>query len=234
VTISTQDSIPTWLTNGLVAYYPFNGNANDESGNGNNGTVNGATLTRDRLGNGSKAYSFDGVNDFINCGIFNLNSNQISINLWINESAVSSNRNVIISKYDGVSYPGDNSISRTFSLIRHDASYQNRFHAQISFDGINTFESFSSEFGVPQIWRMITISYDGNLLKWYFNGVFHSQVQINSLSNLFSSNTPIYVGCFSDGNSPESALGFFNGQIDDIRIYNRALSQSEITYLATH
>ncbi|MGK5093084.1 hypothetical protein WDW89_13840 [Deltaproteobacteria bacterium TL4] len=55
------NSIPT---NGLVAYYPFNGNANDESRNGNNGTVNGATLTTDRHGNANRAYSFDG-NDSI-------------------------------------------------------------------------------------------------------------------------------------------------------------------------
>ena len=48
------------LKDGLVAYYPFNGNANDESGNGNNGTVNGATLTTDRFGNTNKAYSFNG------------------------------------------------------------------------------------------------------------------------------------------------------------------------------
>ena len=52
------------LNNGLVAYYPFNGNANDESGNGNDGTVNGATLTTDRFGNTDQAYSFDG-NDYI-------------------------------------------------------------------------------------------------------------------------------------------------------------------------
>ena len=49
------------LDSGLVAYYPFNGNANDESVNGNNGTVNGATLTTDRFGNANKPYSFDGV-----------------------------------------------------------------------------------------------------------------------------------------------------------------------------
>ncbi|MGK5093653.1 hypothetical protein WDW89_16785 [Deltaproteobacteria bacterium TL4] len=57
-----ESSIPT---NGLVAYYPFNGNANDESGNGNNGTVNGATLTTDRDGQTGKAYSFDGTDDYI-------------------------------------------------------------------------------------------------------------------------------------------------------------------------
>jgi len=53
------------LSDGLVAYYPFNGNANDESGHGNNGIVNGATLTTDRNGNVNSAYSFDGVNSCI-------------------------------------------------------------------------------------------------------------------------------------------------------------------------
>ncbi|MBI4688657.1 MAG: hypothetical protein HY754_00055 [Nitrospirae bacterium] len=53
------------LTDGLVAYYPFNRNANDESGNGYNGTVSGATLTSDRNGNANSAYRFDGVNDYI-------------------------------------------------------------------------------------------------------------------------------------------------------------------------
>jgi len=59
--------LPTYVpTDGLVGYWPFNGNANDESGNGNNGTVNGATLTSDRFGNSSKAFSFNGTNNFIN------------------------------------------------------------------------------------------------------------------------------------------------------------------------
>ena len=52
-------------TNGLVGYWPFIGNANDESGNENNDIVNGATLTADRFGNTDKAYSFDGQNDYI-------------------------------------------------------------------------------------------------------------------------------------------------------------------------
>ncbi|MFM7769023.1 MAG: hypothetical protein ACKO8Q_00520, partial [Bacteroidota bacterium] len=53
------------MQSGLVGYWPFCGNANDASGNGNNGTVNGATLTADRFGNANSAYSFDGVNDGI-------------------------------------------------------------------------------------------------------------------------------------------------------------------------
>jgi hypothetical protein len=61
-----QAQIPSYVpTNGLVGWWPFNGNANDESGNGNHGTVNGATLAADRFGNAGKAYSFDG-DDYIN------------------------------------------------------------------------------------------------------------------------------------------------------------------------
>jgi hypothetical protein len=56
---------PADLSRGLVAYYPLNGNADDMSGNGNHGTVDGATLTQDRFGNQNSAYSFDGVNDYI-------------------------------------------------------------------------------------------------------------------------------------------------------------------------
>jgi hypothetical protein len=57
--------VPSYVpTNGLVGWWPFTGNAIDSSGNGNNGTVNGETLTTDRFGNANKAYSFDG-NDFI-------------------------------------------------------------------------------------------------------------------------------------------------------------------------
>ena len=58
-------TVSSGATTDLVAYYPFNGNANDESGNGSNATVSGATLTRDRNGNTDSAYSFDGKDDGI-------------------------------------------------------------------------------------------------------------------------------------------------------------------------
>ena len=51
---------PVWIDDGLVAYYPFDGDAKDASGNGNDGEVNGATLVEDRFGDTSKAYSFSG------------------------------------------------------------------------------------------------------------------------------------------------------------------------------
>ena len=65
ITNMQAQTLPSYVpTNGLVGYWGFNGTANDQSGNGNNGTENGATLTTDRFGNANSAYSFDG-NDFI-------------------------------------------------------------------------------------------------------------------------------------------------------------------------
>ena len=63
---SLFSQVPSYVPfNGLVGYWPFSGNANDASGNGNNGTVNGATITTDRNGVANSAYSFNGVNNLI-------------------------------------------------------------------------------------------------------------------------------------------------------------------------
>jgi hypothetical protein len=70
------------LNDGLVAYYPFNGNANDASGNGHHGTVHGATLTEDRLRNQNSAYNFDGVDDYIISRNINIPTDSFSYILW--------------------------------------------------------------------------------------------------------------------------------------------------------
>ena len=64
ITTGISQDLPSNIpANGLVAYYPFNGNANDESGNSNNGNVLGASLSGDRFGNENSAYSFDGIDE---------------------------------------------------------------------------------------------------------------------------------------------------------------------------
>ena len=81
--------VPLWSqipTDSLVAHYPFNGNANDESGNGNDGTVNGATLAADRFGNASRAYSFDGGSHIATSSQLPVNNDVGSISVWINPS----------------------------------------------------------------------------------------------------------------------------------------------------
>ena len=80
-TLSAFSQVPT---NGLVGYWPFNGNANDESGNGNNGTVNGAAFTNDRFGNINNAYNFNGTSDYIRClNAGPLGNPTVTVSFWV-------------------------------------------------------------------------------------------------------------------------------------------------------
>ena len=78
--------VPSYVpTNGLVAYWPFNGNANDESGNGNNGINYGATATSDRNGITNSALSFNGSSNYISIPYSNTIGVQqeITISFWV-------------------------------------------------------------------------------------------------------------------------------------------------------
>jgi hypothetical protein len=93
VCIAANSHAQSFVTNGLIAYYPFDGNANDASGNGLNGTVFNATLAPDRFGNGASAYSFTGSR---NCYIsvastaaLNLTTD-LSIAFWMSRTRISS------------------------------------------------------------------------------------------------------------------------------------------------
>jgi hypothetical protein len=91
------------LNDGLVAYWPFNGNANDESGNGYNGIINGASLTTDRFGNTDSAYEFDG-NDHIKAVATGLPTGERTTLLWFNANTLAT-RPVILG-YGGNGPPG--------------------------------------------------------------------------------------------------------------------------------
>lgn len=84
----------TFPTKGLVAWYPFNSNANDESGNGNNGIVAGATLTTDRFGIANKAYAFNGTNNYVTCPSGSTSTlnviGDISFSYWLKTTQTSS------------------------------------------------------------------------------------------------------------------------------------------------
>ena len=99
--LTFAQSLPSYVpADGLVGYWPFNGNANDESGNGNNGTVNGATLTADRFGNNGKAYNFNGSS---NIQVPNSNSlqigNEMTVSVWYTYSYLNNGVNYTIYVY---------------------------------------------------------------------------------------------------------------------------------------
>lgn len=119
-TASFAQNVPSYVpSNGLVGWWPFNGNANDESGNGNNGTVNGATLSSDRFGNANKAYSFDGIsNEILVLHSNSLNILPLTISVWFKTINQEQNK-MLVNKYgcqtlNGYSFNLNNSKSSAY------------------------------------------------------------------------------------------------------------------------
>jgi trimeric autotransporter adhesin len=101
---ATMAQVPNYVpTNGLVGWWPFNGNANDESGNGNNGTVNGATLASDRNGNANASMDFL-QNQYIEIqSLYQNNIGGYTISAWFKKSPTNANTDgAVVSG----SYPG--------------------------------------------------------------------------------------------------------------------------------
>jgi len=214
------------LQNGLVGYWPFCGNANDESGNGNDGVVNGATLTEDRFGNMDRAYSFDGLDDIISLP---------------NESNVQGNAARTVSAWfklnsnfaDGAIYNGGtNGDGNDFTVWIYSIGNQNEFvvHLRRYFQDVisdTIFIEFNS-------WHNVVISYDGSTndnIKFYLDSILISSTLTGLGGQTF--NTPAVsplIGNYLDQNNNNH---FFNGSLDDIGIWNRALTPEEITSLYT-
>lgn len=226
--IENADTIPSTLSYGLVAYYPFNGNANDESGNGNNGTVNGAILTTDRFGNAGKAYAFDGINNWINVpSATSLNLlGSFSISAWLNAN-VFNNHNFIVSKNQGVTGEG----TWHFGIEQNSSLFQLHYNADPCFC-LQTIAANGSNVPVNQ-WTHVLVTYDSvdHFLKYYMNGILISSFN-NFIYNNQITSYDLLIGKESGLNG--TVTGYFKGKLDDIAIYNRALTQEEITYLATH
>ena len=98
-----NDPASTPFNYGLVAWYPFDGNASDMSGNGNHGTINGATLSVNRFGVENKAYSFDGVDDYINFGnsLLPTNGDDWTASMWVNNPQANSTHGLLLAQYNG-------------------------------------------------------------------------------------------------------------------------------------
>ena len=213
-TATLAQTVPSYVPkNGLVGWWPFNGNANDESGNGNNGTVNGATLTSDRFGDTGKAYSFDGLTNYIEVSDNNTLDlvTQFSLFGWFKTNNLTKLLQTIISKPRNLNGTGYN-LTYDFQLM---GSFCNN-------NNINTGVFFDPP--TDSSWHLAIATYDGSTFNLFFDNVLVDTK--NEVFTLINSNQNLFFGM------ENSLLGrFFSGKLDDIGIWNRALTQQEITDL---
>lgn len=217
------------LESGLQAYYPFNGNANDESGNGNNGVVSGSTLINDRDGKENNAYSFDGVDDYIQLPYSSkLEPSIFSISLWF-KTTVSQNLYLIASDHP-TSAP-----AKCF----HGFYLRLTSEGKIEY-GIDASSKCSDGFGVNSKdtlndgkWHNIVATYDGNTMILYIDSIKNGE-ETNVVYGKTKQAIKIGDSNYHYEKHSHGYSEYFDGVIDDIYIYNRILTQEEITQLSSN
>jgi len=217
--------VPSYVpTNGLVGWWPFTGNTIDSSGNGNNGTVNGATLTTDRFGNGNRAYSFGGGDwiEVLNSNSLNSASSVITVSAWFNINNWDNHNNAgwftIMSKSNSVTSYGNYRTGVTKNaqgIIRLYTTLNSDIVEDTVIINLNTWNQFTA-----------IINDATNQGSLYLNGILIFQGSTGYSGWSTTDTLPLMFGMDRPG-----IIDYANGKIDDIGIWNRALTQQEITEL---
>jgi hypothetical protein len=214
-------SLPTNLQQGLVGYWPFCSNANDESGNGNDGLVNGATLTEDRFGNANAAFAFDGVDDFIQASVSELplSNSERTLSIWVNYNSIPNPGEgyYILSygSYIPFSFEGNSmGISNNTPIITWRYS---------GYGTQGTYIDTQTEIDL-NTWYNLTGVIENGVVKLYVNGVLISEADASGWNTVL---TDLFIGRLV------SEDDFTHGSLDDIGIWNRALTAEEVQELYT-
>lgn len=223
-----SQTLPSYVpTNGLVGWWPFNGNANDESGNGNNGTVyNSPTLTADRFGNNNSAYNFDWSNvtgygaSWQKIEIPTIvTSNSFTVNIWIRPTDFCWPNNNIKS---AMLIAGSAACSNTSGGIRFGLTGNSgAIGTSTSTGGLVT---NTGEVDL-NVWQMATLKVNSDSSFIYVNSVLVAKTSLSSPTTI---NSCLSVGLHHQSNGH---WYYYDGDIDDIGIWNRELSSSEIEIL---
>ena len=148
----------------LVAFYPFNGNAKDESGNGNNGFVFGATLTTDRFNNPGSAYYFDGINDYIyvpNASILQI-VQPITMSVWFKTD--------FVKPFASLFCKGEPDEPRAGYLMDINQYNQGRADFYYNHQTSEFVYVVTKNNVVDNQWHYMVASYDGEIAKIYLDG----------------------------------------------------------------
>ncbi|MGB4843867.1 MAG: LamG domain-containing protein [Ferruginibacter sp.] len=224
VLITSQSFSQVNLNLGLKAYYPFSGNAKDESGFNNNPVFNNATLTADRFGNPKSAYHFNGKNNYMkvaNSASLNM-ANKLSISLWVKPTGFYTGKcynNILLMKGDADYLAGNYSLR--FSDVYTGCDYPTTKNERF-FDGFTSIATY------PLVklnqWYHVVLTFDGKNSSLYVNCVLQAKTAFNAG---FTNQYDLFIGHLNSNQFPY----WLNGDLDEIRIYNRALNSEEIQAL---
>jgi hypothetical protein len=226
----------TDLNAGLIAYYPFNGNANDESGNGNHGSVTGAVPAEDRFEKLSSAYQFDGVNDYISMGDrLDASNKDLSVCVWIKSEDYNQNAKIVNKGQTDAGYPAQSGFglgivkeAPTRDICKNAGicfSFWDDYYRSVSLQiPYNRLTPGSNHFVVGTLKRGDALT--GQMSLYLDGTLVGSATGVISSSN---TNLPFTVGNLDAG--PWSMVEHFKGEIDDLRIYDRALLEAEVRAL---
>jgi len=230
----TKQSTSVNLDEGLVAYYPFSGNAIDSTGNGNNGVASDSTLlTKDRFGVEGRAYFFNGRNSRIAINTINLSKSfgplsdtaEFSISVWIKAKNITSKMYHTICRQEGPE------VSRPDWIFAFQDS-----GTTLSF---GTKQDYYSELDVPinpskfadSAWHHLAAT----ISCCYGRSIYVDGVKIGT-DDYVRTGTIKYkekLGAIGSTSALKQITEFFNGSIDELRFYNRALSTEEVRLLAS-
>ena len=221
--INLSAQVPAYVpTNGLIAWWPFTGNANDLSGNGNNGTNYGATLTTDRFSNSNSAYSFNGTSNYIQAPNYALQGS-ITFSGWYKMPTFA------IVQPDAIFFSNQSPLQASGSsnaVFGWRSSLGQNGHAAYLRSPFTGYYPINQQVPSVNVWHHFVVVFDNGVsVKMYLdNNLIYTN---NSVVNNFSlPSFPMLIG-------NAGSLFYFLGQLDDIGIWNRALTSCEINQLYT-
>jgi hypothetical protein len=207
----------SFLTNGLIAYYPFSGNAHDIIGT-NNGTVVGATLTEDRWGNTNGAYYFNGTNDFITFkGVPAIQTSNWTVTAWLNPASLNQYGTAVCVGFDNANQDGTTADGFAFGIVGNpNLSGNNLYGVFGTIEWLNGGYTFASS----NHWYQVVMSHNSEGATFFVNGLETTNIAVRD---------PYVPTSFTIGSA--NGIRFFNGSINDVRIYNTSLAANEVEQL---
>jgi hypothetical protein len=202
---------------GLVAWYPFDGDVKDASGNALHGTNSGATLHTDRHGQNNRAYAFDGVDDAVvvpDNALLDLT--EFSLALFINIED-NSEDGIVLSK-------GPRFGNYTLRVTASDADSWPGYLSYVNDVATGNYSSLVSNSAIPvATWVHVAVTRSDAQLRTYIDGVLARSVNSPGSTPVMTTE-PLQIGA--------GQYGQFAGAIDEVRIYDRVLSAAEVTALS--